>query len=56
MFMFAIMFVHFRVDAMQSALATFTGLAAADQICMVKGAKMDPTRTLGAYRLPAVSM
>ncbi|GLI69495.1 hypothetical protein VaNZ11_014129 [Volvox africanus] len=41
-----------RVDAVQHALVSFTGIPVADQIAMYQGARLDPAKLLGAYRLP----
>ena len=43
-----------RVELMQQALVTFTGVAVQDQIVMVNGTKLDPAKELGAYQLPVV--
>ena len=40
---------------MQGALLSFTGIPLLDQIIMYNGARLEPTRTLGAYGLPVVS-
>lgn len=45
-----------RVDAVQMALFSFTGVPIADQIVMFKGSKMDPNRLLSSYKLPLVGM
>ncbi len=39
---------------MQHALVSFTGISVVDQIVMYQGARLDPAKTLGAYRLPVV--
>ncbi|GFR46208.1 hypothetical protein Agub_g7746 [Astrephomene gubernaculifera] len=44
-----------RVDAVQHALVSFTGIPVADQIAMYQGARLDPTKPLGAYGLPVAS-
>lgn len=41
-----------RVEAVQQALVTFTGIPIPDQILMLAGSKLDAARTLSAYRLP----
>ena len=41
---------------MQQALATFTGVQVPDQIAMWGGARLDPSRQLGAYKLPLVGI
>ena len=46
----------YRVDAVQQALLSFTGIAISDQIIMLNGARLDPSRSLGAYGLPVVSV
>lgn len=43
-----------RVDAVQHALVAFTGLPVQEQIVMHNGARLDPAKTLAAYRLPVV--
>lgn len=43
-----------RVDAVQQALLSFTGIPLADQLVMFNGARLDPARTLGSYGLPVV--
>ncbi|GBF99515.1 hypothetical protein Rsub_11949 [Raphidocelis subcapitata] len=41
-----------RVDAVQQALVSFTGVPAGDQILMAHGARLDPAKPLSAYKLP----
>ncbi|KIY92250.1 hypothetical protein MNEG_15712 [Monoraphidium neglectum] len=41
-----------RVDAVQQALVSFTGVAVGDQILMCHGARLDPAKPLSAYKLP----
>lgn len=43
-----------RVDAVQQALLSFTGIPLAEQLVMFNGARLDPARTLGSYGLPVV--
>lgn len=43
-----------RVDAVQQALVSFTGIPIADQIVMCNGARLDPAKALAAYKLPLV--
>ena len=40
---------------MQQTLAALTGVPLSDQILMCDGARLDPTKPLYAYGLPAVS-
>lgn len=44
-----------RVDTVQQALVSFTGIPICDQIIMCHGARLDPARTLAQYGLPVVS-
>jgi hypothetical protein len=44
-----------RVDAVQQALVSFTGVPVVDQILMCNGARLDPAKPLAAYKLPVVS-
>ncbi|KAI8470000.1 MAG: hypothetical protein J3K34DRAFT_521683 [Monoraphidium minutum] len=44
-----------RVDAVQQALVSFTGVAVADQILMCRGARLDPAKPLAAYKLPVAN-
>ncbi len=44
-----------RVDTVQQALVSFTGIPICDQIIMCHGARLDPTKTLAQYGLPVVS-
>ncbi|KAF8059682.1 ATG11 [Scenedesmus sp. PABB004] len=41
-----------RVETVQAALVTATGIALADQIVMCAGARLDPSKQLAAYKLP----
>jgi hypothetical protein len=43
-----------RVDAVQHALVSFTGVSAGEQILMCHGARLDPSKPLSAYKLPVV--
>ena len=43
-----------RVDAVQHALVSFTGVPVGDQILMCHGARLDPAKPLSAYKLPVV--
>lgn len=43
-----------RVDAVQQALVSVTGIAVSDQIVMCHGARLDPAKPLAAYKLPQV--
>lgn len=44
-----------RVDAVQQALVSVTGISVSDQIVMCHGARLDPAKPLAAYKLPVVS-
>lgn len=44
-----------RVDAVQQALVSVTGISTSDQIVMCHGARLDPAKPLAAYKLPVVS-
>jgi hypothetical protein len=44
-----------RVDAVQQALVSVTGIGVSDQIVMCHGARLDPAKPLAAYKLPLVS-
>jgi len=46
----------FRVDAVQQALVSVTGISLSDQIVMCHGARLDPVKPLAAYKLPVVSI
>ena len=43
-----------RVDAVQHALVSFTGVPVGEQILMCHGARLDPAKPLSAYKLPVV--
>jgi hypothetical protein len=45
-----------RVEALQGALAAYTGVPPSDQILMCDGTALDPSRTLSAYKLPVVGV
>jgi hypothetical protein len=45
-----------RIDAVQQALVSVTGISVSDQIVMCQGARLDPAKPLAAYRLPVVRM
>ena len=45
-----------RVDAVQQALSTLTSIPEKEQILLLHGNPLDPNKTLGAYKLPAVSI
>ncbi len=44
-----------RVEAVQQALVELTGIPVEDQVVICDGARLDPARSLAAYKLPAVS-
>ena len=44
-----------RVEAVQQALVSFTGIGVAEQIAIYHGARLDPSKSLKAYGLPKVS-
>lgn len=44
-----------RVDAVQQALSSLTSIPEKEQILLLHGNPLDPNKTLGAYKLPAVS-
>lgn len=43
-----------RVEAVQQALVSFTGIEVEEQIAIYAGAKLDPSKSLKAYGLPKV--
>lgn len=43
-----------RVDSVQQALVSFTGIQMPEQIVMYQGARLDPAKALQAYHLPKV--
>lgn len=45
-----------RVDAVQQALVSFTGIPVVDQIVMCHGSRLDPKKALAAYRLPVADV
>lgn len=45
-----------RVDAVQQALSSLTSIPEKEQILLLHGNPLDPNKTLGAYKLPTVSL